>query len=111
MDYYKKYQSQEWVDIQNEHANELKENNNLKIKPMKLTEKQLANQLINIKKNSFNVYINDYINLLFYYDKKDDSINITNINHFSCGDSYRFSIENINKIVTETFENNHELNN
>jgi hypothetical protein len=78
---------------------------------MKLTEKQLSNKLINIKKNSFNVYINDYINLLFYYDKKDNSINITNTNHFSCGDSYKFSIENINKIVVETFENNHELNN
>jgi hypothetical protein len=77
----------------------------------KLTKKQLANQLINIKNNSFNIYINDYINLLFYYDKEDDSINITNTYHYSCGDSYKFSIENINKIVTETFENNHELNN
>ncbi len=41
MDYYKKYQSQEWVDIQNEHANEFKENNNFKIKTMKETIKQI----------------------------------------------------------------------
>jgi len=30
MDYYKKYQSQEWVDIQNELSNEFINNNNLK---------------------------------------------------------------------------------
>ena len=34
MDYYKKYQSQEWVDIQNELSNEFIDNNNLKVKPV-----------------------------------------------------------------------------
>jgi hypothetical protein len=52
MDYYKKYQSQEWVNIQQEMEedensasimDDFKENNNLKIKPMKLTKKQLTN--------------------------------------------------------------------
>lgn len=43
MDYYKKYQSQEWVDIQNELSNEFIDNNNLKVKPVKLTKKQLTN--------------------------------------------------------------------
>jgi len=52
MDYYKKYQSQEWVDIQNEIEedensasimDEFRDNNNLKTKTMKLTKKQLTN--------------------------------------------------------------------
>ena len=43
MNYYKKYQSQEWVDIQNELSNEFKDNNNLKPKPMKLTKKDFKN--------------------------------------------------------------------
>ena len=48
MDYYKKYQSQEWVDIQNELEedeksasimDEFKDNNNLKIKTMEAINK------------------------------------------------------------------------
>tara|TARA_R110002153_G_scaffold22004_2_gene72738 strand:- start:568 stop:798 length:231 start_codon:yes stop_codon:yes gene_type:complete len=75
-----------------------------------MNKQKLKNQLINIKNKSFNIFINDYINLLFFYDKKDDSINIENTNHYSCSYSYKFSATNINKIVKETFENNYELN-
>ena len=71
---------------------------------------ELKNQLINIKKKSFNIFINDWINLLFFYDKKDNSINIKNISHYSPCDSYEFNVANINKIVKEIFENNYELN-
>ena len=76
-----------------------------------MNRETLSKNLINIKKQSFELYINDFINLLFYYDKKDNTINILNTYHYSNADYYKFNISNINKIVSQTFENNHELNN
>ena len=75
-----------------------------------MNRETLSKNLINIKKQSFELYINDFINLLFYYDKKDNTINILNTCHYSAGDYYQFNITNINKIVSQTFENNYELN-
>ena len=85
--------------------------NTLKLTPETATRENLANNLINIKKSEFYLYINEDINLLFYYDKEDDTINISNEYHFSSSDYYKFSITNINKLVNQTFENNYELNN
>ena len=82
---------------------------NLNLTAETVTRENLANNLINIKKSDFYLYINQDINLLFYYDKKDDTINISNICHFSSSDYYKFSITNINKLVNQTFQNNHEL--
>ena len=76
-----------------------------------MNKETLSKKLINIKKQSFELYINDFINLLFYYDKKDNTINISNTCHYSSSDCYQFNISNINKIISQTFENNHELNN
>ena len=75
-----------------------------------MNKQTLSKNLINIKKQSFELYINDFINLLFYYDKKDNTINILNTCHYSSADYYKFNISNINKIVSQTFENNYELN-
>jgi len=75
-----------------------------------MTKEILAQKLINIKKQSFELYINDSINLSFFYDKQDNTINISNIFHYSSADYYIFNIDNINKIVNKTFENNYELN-
>ena len=75
-----------------------------------MNRETFSKNLINIKKQSFELYINDFINLLFYYGKKDNTINILNTCHYSSADSYKFNITNINKIVSQTFENNHELN-
>ena len=75
-----------------------------------MNREALSKNLINIKKQSFELYINDFINLLFYYDKKDNTINILNNCHYSNVDYYKFNISNINKIVSQTFENNYELN-
>ena len=83
----------------------------LKLTPKTATRENLANNLINIKKYDFYLYINEDINLWFYYDKEDDTINISNVLHFSSSDYYKFSITNINKLVNQTFENNHELTN
>tara|TARA_R110000782_G_scaffold75014_1_gene149821 strand:+ start:145 stop:375 length:231 start_codon:yes stop_codon:yes gene_type:complete len=75
-----------------------------------MTREILAQKLINIKKESFALYINDSINLSFHYDKQDNTINVSNIFHYSSADYYIFNIDNINKIINQTFENNHELN-
>ena len=85
--------------------------NMLKLTPKTATKEIVANNLINLKKSAFYLYINEDINLLFYYDKKDNTINVSNEYHFSSSDYYKFNIENINKLVNQTFENNHELNN
>ena len=76
-----------------------------------MNKQTLSKKLINVKNQSFELYINDFINLLFYYEKKDNTINISNTYHYSVGDYYQFNITNINKIVSQIFENNHELNN
>lgn len=83
--------------------------NTLKLTPKTATREIVANSLINIKKSDFYLYINEDINLLFYYDKEDNTINVSNEYHFSNSDYYKFNIENINKLVDQTFENNHEL--
>ena len=75
-----------------------------------MNREALSKKLINVKNQSFELYINDFINLLFYYEKKDNTINISNTYHYSVGDYYQFNITNINKIVSQTFENNYELN-
>jgi hypothetical protein len=75
------------------------------------TRENLANKLINIKKSEFYLRINDDINLLFYYVKEDNTINVSNVLHFSNADYYKFSIVNINKLVNQTFQNNKELTN
>ena len=76
-----------------------------------MNRETLSKKLINVKNQSFELYVNDFINLLFYYEKKDNTINISNTYHYSVGDYYQFNIGNINKIVSQIFENNHELNN
>ena len=83
----------------------------LKLTPETATREIVTNSLINLKKSDFYLYINEDINLLFYYDKEDNTINVSNDYHFSSSDYYKFNIENINKLVNQTFENNHELNN
>ena len=83
----------------------------LKLTPETATREIVTNSLINLKKSDFYLYINEDINLLFYYDKEDNTINVSNEYHFSSSDYYKFNIENINKLVNQTFENNHELNN
>ena len=83
----------------------------LKLTPETATREIVTNSLINLKKSDFYLYINEDINLLFYYDKEDNTINVSNEHHFSSSDYYKFNIENINKLVNQTFENNHELNN
>lgn len=85
--------------------------NTLKLTPKTVTRDILSNGLINLKKSDLYLYINEDINLLFYYDKEDNTINVSNECHFSSSDYYKFNIENINKLVNQTFENNHELNN
>ena len=85
--------------------------NTLKLTPKTVTRDILSNGLINLKKSDLYLYINEDINLLFYYDKEDNTINVSNEYHFSSSDYYKFNIKNINKLVDQTFKNNYELNN
>jgi len=74
-----------------------------------MTKQELKNKLSNVKNESFELYVNDFINLSFFYDKKDNTINVTNTKHYSSADYYLFTQENIDKLVEQTFENNYEL--
>ena len=85
--------------------------NTLKLTPETATREIVTNSLINLKKSDLYLYINEDINLLFYYDKEDNTINVSNERHFSSSDYYKFNITNINKLVDQTFKNNYELNN
>ena len=64
----------------------------LKLTPKTATKEIVANSLINLKKSDFYLYINEDINLLFYYDKEDNTINVSNEYHFSSSDYYKFNI-------------------
>ena len=74
-----------------------------------MTKQELKNELSNVKNESFELYVNEVINLRFWYDSEDNTINVRNTEHFSTADSYLFTEENIDKLVEQTFENNHEL--
>jgi hypothetical protein len=86
MDYYKKYQSQEWVDIQNELEedensasimDEFKDNNNLKTNNMDRTKKtKILISLIgeSIKKSEIINIINMSDNSFDYYYKSEMNI-------------------------------------
>jgi|14BtaG_2_1085337.scaffolds.fasta_scaffold24217_2 hypothetical protein len=86
MDYYKKYQSQEWVDIQNELEedeksasimDEFRDNNNLKTNNMDRTKKtKILISLIgeSIKKSEIINIINMSDNSFDYYYKSEMNI-------------------------------------
>ena len=74
-----------------------------------MTKQELKNKLSNVKNESFELYVNEVINLRFWYDSVDNTINVRNTEHFSTADSYLFTEENIDKLVEQTFENNYEL--
>ena len=63
-----------------------------------MTKQELKNKLSNVKNESFELYVNDFINLSFFYDKKDNTINVNNNEHFSPADYYLFTEENIEKV-------------
>jgi hypothetical protein len=49
----------------------------------------IQNKLKNIKKESFKIIFEKGIDeVLFYYDKKDNSITVTSLYHWSPGDCY-----------------------
>lgn len=74
-----------------------------------MSKQELKNKLENLKNKSFALFINTDINLSFSYDSEDNTINVINIFHYSSADYYFFTKENIDKLVEQTFENNHEL--
>ena len=74
-----------------------------------MTKQELKNNLENVKNKSFELYVNDFINLRFWYDSVDNTINVTNTEYFAPADSYLFTKANIDKLVEQTFENNYEL--
>ena len=74
-----------------------------------MTKQELKNNLENVIYKSFELYVNDFIILRFGYSSVDNTIYVTNTEHFSPADGYLFTEENIDKLVEQTFENNHEL--
>lgn len=74
-----------------------------------MTKQELKNNLENVIYKPFVLYVNDFIILRFGYDSVDNTINVRNTEHFSPADYYLFTEENIDKLVEQTFENNHEL--
>jgi len=63
-----------------------------------MTKQELKNNLENVKNKSFELYVNDFINLRFYYDSVDNTINVSNTEHFAAADYYLFTEENIEKV-------------
>jgi len=74
-----------------------------------MTKQELKNNLENVIYKPFELYVNDFIILRFGYDSVDNTINVRNTEHFAPADYYLFTEENIDKLVEQTFENNHEL--
>ena len=74
-----------------------------------MTKQELKNELSNVKNESFELYVNEVINLRFWYDNEDNTINVRNTENFSSADYYLFNEYNIDKLVEQTFENNYEL--
>ena len=74
-----------------------------------MTKQELKNELSNVKNKSFELYVNNVINLIFWYDSEDNTINGRNTEHFTTAYSYLFTEENIDKLVEQTIENNYEL--
>tara|TARA_R110000787_G_scaffold137079_1_gene249791 strand:+ start:417 stop:635 length:219 start_codon:yes stop_codon:yes gene_type:complete len=63
-----------------------------------MTKQDFKHKLSNVKNESFELYVNDVINLSFYYDKEDNTINVNNTEHYSSADYYLFTDENIEKV-------------
>jgi len=63
-----------------------------------MTKQELKNNLEKVIYKSFNLYVNDVINLRFGYDSVDNTINVRNTEHFSPADYYLFTEENIEKV-------------
>jgi len=63
-----------------------------------MTKQELKNKLSNIKNESFVLYINDAINLSFFYDKKDNTINVKNTEHYSSADCYLITEKSIEQL-------------
>jgi hypothetical protein len=63
-----------------------------------MTKQELKNNLENVKNKSFELYVNEFINLEFWYDIEDNTINVKNTEHYASADYYLFTEENIKKV-------------
>jgi len=63
-----------------------------------MTKQEFKSKLLNVNNESFKLYVNDFINLLFFYDKEDNTINVKNTEHYSDADYYFFNEERLEYI-------------
>jgi hypothetical protein len=60
----------------------------------------LRNKLQNVNKESFTLVIQEgIIELHFYFEERNNAINVTNLKHFSSADMYHYNEEGIEELV------------